>query len=207
MAIEIDFSTALQQHTRSSWGLSQIGDCERKLTYIDHPEYEAEMFDAKTIRIFNFGHKIEELLCWEIQERGHKIAHQQAEITWGGRKGHIDGIIDTQYLWECKSHNSFAFKKLINNGLYQAYPQYHDQIQAYLNGTKLSQALFTGMNKDNSVIYQETIDYDPRESLRLWNKIQLLNWYADKQLIHPIPDWVSWHCKYCQYSKICKEDE
>ena len=208
----IDFKTPLGQTPRAGgWGLSQVGDCERKLTFVDHPDFAPETFDAKTLRIFAFGHKVEELVAEEIVARGHKLTDQQGVIKWCDRVGHIDGVIDELTLWECKSLNSFAFNGsknipgLIKVGVKEKYPQYYDQIQAYLNGKKLTQSLFTGLNKDNSIIYQEVIPYCEKESMRLWNKIHLLNGYRDRGELHPIPDWVTWHCKYCNYAKPCKE--
>ena len=207
----IDFDRALEQSSRNYWGLSQVGDCQRKRTFIEHPDYEPEIFDANTIRIFQFGHKVEELLAEEIRQRGHELTDQQAKVEWCNRIGHIDGVIDGDILWECKSMNSSAFNGwpkvpgLINAGVYQKYPHYYAQIQAYMNGMGLSRALFTGLNKDNSVIYQEIIPYDDYESLRLYKDIHIVNRYCENQELHPIPDWVTWHCRYCNYKKVCKE--
>lgn len=204
-----------EEKRRSRWGLSQVGDCHRKLSFIDHPGYEPKPLEPRVRRLFRFGDKTEELLAEEIQARGWNITGRQYEIEIRTRLGHIDGLIcrDGFYdwaLWECKSMSDWSFKKIKEDGVAKHSPQYYDQIQMYMSPLiDVNTCLFTGMNKNNSEIYSQWVRYDPFRVNTLCYKIRMLNKYADDYRIHPIPPyykgWKKWQCRFCDYLEHCKE--
>ena len=100
------------------------------------PDEEKE-FSARTLRIFDMGHFIEdmikrlfkalaELKTYDSQGKqfGFSVADEQI-------KGHIDGVIcsgpvpiDYPFLWECKSANSKKFNEFVRRGVADANPVY-----------------------------------------------------------------------------------
>ena len=205
----IDFNSRIEgERPRSMFGLSQVGDCARKLTYIALG-YTPEPIPARTQRIFALGNKGEDILAEEITKRGYILSEQQREIDVLGVKGHIDGIIDHKYLWECKTANSRSFRKN-KSGIKKNSPQYYDQVQSYLHGLykqnlNIFKCFFTILNKDTSEIYQEIIPYDQNQILNILDKISFIQGHIDRKELCPIPEGLAWQCGYCQFAKYCKE--
>ena len=119
---------------RTYLGASSLGDaCSRKIQYrymglsID----KNRDFDAKTLRIFQFGHEIELSVAGWLRQAGFDLRVQDKNgeqfgfsIAEGEVKGHIDGVVcggplKTEYpmLWECKSANDKKFKEFQIKGV------------------------------------------------------------------------------------------
>ena len=205
----IDFNSRIEgERPRSMFGLSQVGDCARKLTYIALG-YTPEPIPARTIRIFALGNKGEDILADEIVKRGHVLTGQQREVEILKIYGHIDGIIDDSFLWECKTANSRSFRKN-KSGIKKNSPQYYDQITLYIYGLQkqgldITSCFFTILNKDTSEVYQEVIPYDKDHILTLIDKISFIQGHIDKKELCPVPEGLTWQCGYCQFAHLCKD--
>ena len=113
-----------QQKKRDYLGVSSIGDdCLRKVQ-LQYEGKEAE-FSASTLRTFDIGHRLEDLVAEWLRisgfnlktrnENGEQFGFSTAE---GRIKGHVDGkIVDVSedlkqffprlpLLWECKTLNN-----------------------------------------------------------------------------------------------------
>ena len=165
--------------TRKYIGGSSLGDdCVRKIQYrfmSVEPDKEKE-FNAKTLRIFEFGHNIEYQAAGWIKSAGFDLRTEDKKgeqfgfkIADGQIRGHIDGVlcggplkIPYPMLWECKSANDRKFKEFVRVGVAQANKVYAAQIavyQAYMDLTE-NPALFTVVNKNTSEIHYELVPVD-----------------------------------------------
>lgn len=113
------------QPKRKYIGASSLGDCARKLWYRYHTDIK-ETFDAPTIRRFNDGHRVEEVMAahlrkvpgiqlWTHDENGKQFGFKDGEIG-----GNCDGVIlgllqapKTPHVWECKSTDEKKFVEFL----------------------------------------------------------------------------------------------
>lgn len=125
-----------QEHGKPTLRMSNLGTpCNRKLWYsIRQPEL-AEPLPASARLKFLFGDVLEELLFFLARAAGHKVEHEQAEVSVNGVKGHIDGVIDGE-LVDAKSASPAGFRKFQDHNLENDDPfGYLDQLGGYLVGS------------------------------------------------------------------------
>ena len=152
---------------RTYLGGSSLGEsCSRKIQY-RYMGYEADEgrdFSANTLRIFQFGHEIEDSVAQWLKNANFDLRTEDKKgeqfgfsIADGEIKGHIDGVIcggsvDMGYpcLWENKSANDKKFREFMMKGVARTNPVYAAQIalyQAYMNLTE-HPCLFTVLNEN-----------------------------------------------------------
>ena len=119
-----------KKENRSYLGASSLGDpCSRKIQYRYmgvEPDVENQ-FSSKVLRIFEFGHVIEDMAHGWLYNAGFDLKSTDKNgkqygfsIADDRIKGHIDGVIcggpvamDYPFLWECKSANSKKFGEFV----------------------------------------------------------------------------------------------
>ena len=106
-----------KRERRKYLGASSIGDeCSRKIQYryLNYPQDEGSGFSARTLRIFEFGHYIEDYAAMWLRDAGFDLRTEDKmgqqfgfSIADDEIKGHIDGVVcggdvDMGYrcLWE-----------------------------------------------------------------------------------------------------------
>ena len=137
--------------SRNNLRLSAIGKPDRQLWYdINKPNKEPL---ASNTRIkFLYGYLLEELLILLSLVAGHKVTHQQKEVTVAGIKGHQDCMID-DVLVDCKSASWRGFQKFKNNTLSSDDPfGYISQISAYAEANGVDRAAFLAIDKQSGEI-------------------------------------------------------
>ena len=212
------------QKRRTYLGASSLGEsCSRRIQYRfmgQEPDQESE-FSAKLLRIFQFGHTIEDMAHgWLVkagfdlrstdkngEQFGFSIADDQV-------KGHIDGVIcagpdGLKYpmLWECKSANDKKFREFQIKGVTLANPVYAAQValyQAYMELTD-NPCLFTVLNKNTSEIYYEFIPFNKALAQDISDKaVTILEATKANELLPRVAqsrDYFS--CKYCEFQDTC----
>ncbi len=156
-----------KRERRKYIGASSIGDeCSRKVQYryLNYPIDADKAFSARTLRIFQFGHEIEDFAAKWLKDAGFDLRTEDKDnnqfgfsIADGEIRGHIDGVIcdgpvamGYPALWECKSANDSKFKAFVRHGVEKANKTYATQLalyQTYMD-LKESPALFTVINKN-----------------------------------------------------------
>ena len=215
-----------KQKKRDYLGGSSLGEeCSRKIQYrFMGTEVDREKgFSAKTLRIFQFGHSIEDQMADWIRAGGFdlKTEDKNAEqfgfsIANGKIRGHIDGVIcggpsgiDIKYpmLWECKSANDRKFKEFVKNGMAKTNAVYAAQIavyQAYMELTE-NPALFTVLNKNTSEIYYEFVKFDKYLAQNISDRAAdiLASVSAGEMLPRIAHNSDYFSCKWCEFHKTC----
>ena len=151
--------------------------CLRQIQYdyLAVPKDEGQEFAPKTLRIFEAGHRGEDLVASWLRLAGFDLRTERDDgrqfgfTALGGRfKGHIDGClvggpVEMAYpaLWETKALGVSSWKDTVKRGVAVSKPVYAAQIalyQAYLDLP--NPALFTALNRDTMEIYAELMPFD-----------------------------------------------
>ena len=166
----------------SSSGLGRA--CLRQIQYdfLAIPKDEGQEFAPKTLRIFEAGHRGEDLVAHWLRLAGFDLHTEREDrqqfgfSALDGRfKGHIDGClmggpVSMAYpaLWETKALGASSWKDTLKRGVAISKPIYAAQIaiyQAYLDLP--NPALFTALNRDTQEIYAELIPFDAALAQRM----------------------------------------
>tara|TARA_R100000908_G_C3713043_1_gene118882 strand:- start:302 stop:874 length:573 start_codon:yes stop_codon:yes gene_type:complete len=180
-------------------------------------------FSAKLLRIFQFGHVIEDMAHGWIVNAGFDLRSSDKNgeqfgfsIADDQVKGHIDGVIcsgpeDIKYpmLWECKSANEKSFNEFVRKGVKEVNLVYASQIalyQAYMNLTD-NPALFTVVNKNNCEIYHELVPFDKYLAQKTSDKaVEILKAVKHNEVLPRVAMNSDYFlCKRCEFRKSCWE--
>lgn len=213
-----------KREKRKYLGASSIGDeCGRKIQYryMNFPQDEGSEFSAKTLRIFEFGHNIEDYVAKWLRDAGFELRTEDKmgeqfgfSIADDEIKGHIDGVVcdgpvDMGYpaLWECKSANDAKFKAFQRMGVSKANPIYATQValyQAYMQLTE-NPCLFTVVNKNTSEIYYELIPFNKNMAQAASDKaVNILTASKAGDILPRIATSRDYYlCKFCEFREGC----
>ncbi len=166
----------------SSSGLGRT--CLRQIQYdfLATPRDEGQEFAPGTLRIFEAGHRGEDMVASWLRLAGFDLRTERADgrqfgfSALDGRfKGHIDGCllsgpVSMAYpaLWETKALGAASWKDTLKRGVAISKPVYAAQIaiyQAYLDLP--NPALFTALNRDTQEIYAELVPFDAALAQRM----------------------------------------
>jgi hypothetical protein len=204
-------------------GGSMLGDkCARKIQYIykgQEPD-EGKSFDARTLRVFQLGHELENSMAGWIRNAGFDLRTIDSN---GGQfgfsiaddeiKGHIDGVIcggplDIEYpmLWECKSANEKKFRDFKIKGI-KANHTYEVQValyQAYMELTD-NPCLFTVINKNTSEIFYELVPFNQDLAQYASDRaVEILKASKQDEMLPRIAQNRDvYDCRFCQFSNTC----
>ncbi|WP_319825838.1 hypothetical protein [Thalassovita sp.] len=159
----------------SSSGLGRA--CLRQIQYdfLAVAKDAGQEFAPKTLRIFEAGHRGEDMVAGWLRLAGFDLRTERADgrqfgfSSLGGRfKGHIDGCLvsgpvamDYPALWETKALGASSWKDTVKRGVAVSKPVYAAQIALYQAYLDLPHpALFTALNRDTMELYAELVPFD-----------------------------------------------
>ncbi|HYN39948.1 MAG TPA: hypothetical protein VES39_11925, partial [Rhodospirillales bacterium] len=160
---------------RDYLGASRIGEpCARRLVYeiTRTPKDDGREFQARTLRIFDVGHQLEDLCVGWLHSAGFDVRTRNRSggqfgfaIADGRIRGHIDGAIVAgpdigirwPVLWEHKALGQKSWSDVVSRGVRTARPVYFAQVQLYMAYMQLPVALFTATNRDSLALYHEIV--------------------------------------------------
>lgn len=205
---------------RSYLGASVVGQpCDRRL-WMSFRWCLKPNFDGRLLRLFNRGHREEDVFIWELSKicSGAVMATdpetgKQFEFTaFGGHfQCHLDGVafgvpiagVDKEqaHLLEFKTLNDNSYKDLDRKGLAASKPVYYTQVQICMHLAELEACLFLAVDKNNDEIYSERIEYSPESAA-----VQMER--AERAIFTPNPpDKIggpAWYeCKMCPMYNAC----
>jgi hypothetical protein len=160
----------------SSSGLGRACLRQIQYDYLAVPKDEGRDFEPKTLRVFEAGHWLEDVVASWLRAAGFDLRTLNSEgrqfgfsMLDGRFRGHIDGCIVSgpapiayPALWETKALGAASWKDVVKNGVVEAKPIYAAQIalyQAYLDLP--SPALFTALNRDTWELHCELVPFNP----------------------------------------------
>ena len=208
---------------RDYLGASRIGEpCARKLLYevTATPKDDGRDFDGTILRIFEAGHRFEDLCIGWLRGAGFdlRIRNRFGEqfgfaIADSRIRGHIDGVIVDgpdvgiawPALWEHKALGQKSWADVVKRGVKAARPVYFAQVQLYMAYMELSQALFTATNRDSLQLYHEIVVFNPAAAQALSDKAVAVIRAADAgELLPRIAEASDFYlCRMCPYARRC----
>lgn len=197
------------KQTRDYIGASGIGaDCLRQIWY-EFKGYEAESVPTKTRRTWAIGRHLESLILDWLSDAGITIVRQWADLQADGMayfKGHLDSVWIKNgkpfAIIEIKTAKDASFNVFVKKGLRTWNPQYYAQIQSYMGMSGIHKAYIVVLNKDNSEIADELVEFDEAFYQTLKNKATMVaNANVAPPKINGSPLW--YQCKMCKFNKVC----
>jgi len=209
---------------RTYLGASRLGAaCERQLQYeyAKAPVDQGKGFSGRVLRIFERGHRSEEMVIRWLRMAGFTLKTEDAEgrqfgfsVAAGRLRGHVDGVLVAgpegfayPALWETKCLGGKSWRDVVKNKLATSKPIYAAQIalyQSYLD-LHVHPALFTALNADTMEIYAELIPFDAALAQRMSDRgarvIQATE--ASELLSRAFADPTHFECKFCAYAERC----
>ena len=177
-------------------------ECLRQIQfdYLAAPKDQDREFEPKTLRIFEAGHRGEDVIAAWLRAAGFDLRTERSDgrqfgfSALDGRfKGHIDGCllggaVAMQFpaLWETKALGAASWKEVVKKGVVLAKPIYAAQIalyQAYLDLP--NPALFTALNRDTWELHAELVPFDAALAQSMSDKAVQVVQASDAQELLP----------------------
>ncbi len=209
---------------RDYLGASRLGAaCERQLQYeyahapVDH----GKGFSGRLLRIFERGHRTEEMVIRWLRMAGFLLKTEDADgqqfgfaVAGGRLRGHVDGVLlgapegfAYPALWENKCLGAKSWRDLEKHKLAVAKPIYAAQIALYQAYLELDEhpALFTAVNADSMEIYAELVPFDAALAQRMSDRASrvILATEAGELLPRSFADSTHFECKFCAWVDRC----
>lgn len=206
-----------KQTPRTHLGGSEIGEvCSRRLVY-SFRWMSQENHIARMLRLFQRGHKEENVFVELLRGIGCSVSDQQENgqqhrITTDNKHfgGSLDGVISLPerynlpfpMLLEMKTHNDKSFKKLVADGMRVTKPKHFAQCCTYGYFYSFRYCLYMAVNKNDDDLWPEIVELDLPYGHMLADRAKtIIN--ADR-----LPERISnssahKECKYCPMQGIC----
>jgi hypothetical protein len=207
----------IQGKKRAYLGISQIGnECPRAIWY-DFRFCSKNEYSARIERLFQRGHREEQVIIADLKKIGVVIHSDQAEVICGHGhiKGHIDGGGDnipdapkTTHLLEFKTvkegrdtaKTKYHFYKLREVGVKEYNHTYYIQCQCYMYLKKWKRTLFIAVNKNNDDRHYERLRLVPAEAKEAIQR-------GEDIIFNDCPPlrFESYKCNWCNHKPVCLE--
>lgn len=185
---------------RGHLGMSAIGGPCDRLLWLKFRWSLPDTPAPRILRVFKVGHLLEmAMIDWLRMVPGvelHTMGQDNRQIGFSFFGGHFAGSLDgvikgvpeapkTWHVWECKTANTKRFAELVKTGIKEWAPEYWAQAQCYMGAIKMERAIFTVINKDDSQIYTERLEFDPMT----WDALQARALHILEATEPPPPTW------------------
>ena len=165
------------EEPRRYLGASIVGhECEMYL-WLMFRGVIAPKFDGRMYRLFERGRREEAEICrdlrsigcevWEKDESGNQFG---VSFLGGHFRGHCDAVAlgipeapTKPSVIEMKTHSTKSFANLVKEGVKKSKPMHYAQMQIYMHGLGIKDALYFAVNKDTDDLYTERVKYDVTE--------------------------------------------
>lgn len=203
---------------RSHLGCSSLGHtCDRWL-WLSFRMAITERFSGRMLRLFRRGHNEEKTVVDDLRLAGMKIVNtgaSQSRVSFGNHvSGSIDGIItsgvpeaeNTEHVLEIKTHSLKSFKEVEKDGVKNSKPQHYVQMQTYMLGKKLKNALYVAICKDDDRIYTERVEIDEKLAEKYIKRgHQIVSADRMPPPLSTDPTW--FECKFCAAHEFCHKTQ
>ncbi len=202
---------------RDYLGISEIGQCARRVYYAHRPEWqEAKAETPEGLRVMAMGNALEGLILaeWHLKKFGGakapRIKGRQAEVAFGPCKGHLDGyvLVDGHaVVLDAKASTLPAMTQWKRNGLpdyYRAQGLGYISGLGALLGKPVNEAIFVAMDRLSGRLEEFSLAWDEDAGASLLSRTHALARAIENG---PMPDREheshSTACKHCPWRQSC----
>ena len=189
-------------------GASIIGsDCLRQIWY-EFKGTIAEEVATKTRRTWDIGKHLEGLILDWLKDAGilmHLDSQTYRSNSLPIFQGHVDAIVfigKIKAILEIKTAKDASFKIFVSKGLRSWNPQYYAQIQSYMGMSKIFSIYILVLNKDNSDLSDELVEFDEDFYKSLEDKALMIS-TASIEPPRINGSALFYKCKMCKFNKVC----
>ncbi|MFG6500183.1 hypothetical protein [Sulfitobacter sp. 1A15106] len=192
-------------------------ECLRSLWYTLRWVKEPEVFEAKTLRIFETGNIWEDRIVrflkatcenvWEVDQNGRQF---KATLVHGWVRGKVDAVVkgvpglDPEETLGCemKSANKSNFNRIAKHGVRKGKLMHFVQLQLYLRYFGFARGLYVCACKDDERLHFEIIERDDAFLHVLLNNIEntVRSNFAPPRISE---DPESFLCRFCDHIDLC----
>ena len=197
------------KQTRDYIGASGIGaECLRQIWY-EYKGTKAEAVPTKIRRTWAIGRHLEGLILDWLADAKIEIARTWIDIESEGMpffRGHVDSVWMKKgkpfAIIEIKTAKDASFNIFVKKGLRAWSPQYYAQIQSYMGMSGIHKAYILVLNKDNSEISDELVEFNEVFYKSLQRKASMI---ASAEVAPPKINNspLYFKCKMCKFNKVC----
>ncbi len=199
-------------------GASSIGHPCRRYIWYRFNNVVANKIDAKTAITFEIGKQLEQIIVGYLQDANVNIElpsrHNDYLQLWDPDvelfRGHADALIhfgpDSFSILEIKTAKNSSFERFKSKGLLVWSESYYAQLQAYMCMSGAKQGVLLAINKDNSELHCEWVNFDSDYYLKLRDKAFAIS-RSDKEpeKLNQSPLYMT--CNRCAFKSICHGDK
>jgi len=187
------------RHYVSTSGLGRTCLRQIQYDYLAVPKDDGRDFEAKTLRIFEAGHRGEDVVAAWLRAARFDLRTERADgrqfgfSALDGRfKGHIDGCLMNgpapmayPALWENKVLGAASWKDVVKKGLALSKPIYAAQMALYQAYLELpNPALFTALNRETWELHGELVAFDAALAQRMSDRaVQIVRTSEAQELL------------------------
>ncbi len=201
----IESQKVKDEERRTYIGASSIGsECLRQIWY-DFTGAPASPIPLKLKRTFEIGKRLEGMVIDLMNDAGVGTVDSPpfADAMFPYFQGNVDALLfELNAILEIKTAKNASYNLFVKSGLRKWNPKYFAQIQSYMGMSGIPLAYILVINKDNSDLWDEEVNFDPDfyESLR--QKAKLI--FEAKTPPPRISSTPIWHqCRICKFKDIC----
>lgn len=187
-------------------GASNIGsDCLRQIWY-EYTNAPSSEVSNKIRRTWAIGHRLEDFVIELLKLAGIQFEDYQIELSDHVQeyfRGHFDGLmVNPHAILEIKTAKDASFKLFVKDGCQKWNPRYYAQVQAYMGMSGVHSAYILVLNKDNSDIHDEEVEFDPHFYMAIREKARLIH---EAEIPPPRINGspLFYMCKMCRFRGVC----
>lgn len=197
---------------RGYLGMSMIGKPCELAAWHSWRQTTPRHTDGRIYMLFKTGHYVEAIVCEALRMTGYILqnAYPDRQLSFSDHNGyfagHPDGIIedtDQNMILEIKSSNSNKFKMFKMQGVEAVYPAYFAQMHLYMHYSGLRRAFFIVMNKEDSQLYVEMVNFKEEISKANIEKAKRILITHKPEGSVNLPKADTNECEFCPYKWIC----
>ena len=203
-----------QELPRAHMGCSMLGHpCDRWL-WLSFRWAVIEQFPGRILRLFKRGQMEEATVIENLRNIGveiHFTGENQTSVNFGNHVGgSLDGIAvsgvpgatKTKHVLEIKTHSLKSFNDLVKNGVKKSKPMHYIQMQQYMLGKGLSDALYVAVCKDDDRLYFERVKFDGETGQAAIDRGHRI--VSSDRMPPPLSTDPTWfECRFCPAHEFC----
>lgn len=202
---------------RNHLGLSGIGNECARAVWLDFHWATRPTFPSNVVRLFNRGHREEEVFVEYLRSVGVQVQEIHPEtgkqFKCNYADGHVGGSTDgfgfgfEEYpnewvLLEFKTHSLKSFEDLIKKGVQRSKIKHYAQVQSYMRSFNLKACYYMAVCKNDDRLYTEWVLLDEAYAAEKIKLAEELVWMEQPPERIALSS-TDYRCRFCDHRPVC----